>query len=52
MYTACRFSVADPEGIVETFARALDLMIFFEFVAFAYISHMKLESITNTSCIS
>jgi hypothetical protein len=38
---ACRLIVADPEGIVETLARALDLMMFCEFVAFAYISQMK-----------
>ena len=38
---ACRFIVADPEGIVETLACALDLMMFCEFVAFAYISQMK-----------
>ena len=38
---ACRFIVADLEGIVETLARALDLMMFCEFVAFAYISQMK-----------
>jgi hypothetical protein len=48
---ACRFSVADPEGIVDTLARALDLMMFSEFVAFAYISHMMLESNSYTSCI-
>jgi hypothetical protein len=39
---ACRFIVADPEGIVETLACALDLMVFCEFVALAYISHLKL----------
>jgi hypothetical protein len=46
---ACRLIVAEPEGIVETLACALDLMIFCEFVAFAYI---KVELISNRSCIS
>jgi hypothetical protein len=44
---ACRFIVADPEGIVETLASALDLMMFCEFVVFTYISQMKLESISG-----
>lgn len=35
---ACRLIVAEPEGIVETLACALDLMMFCEFVASAYIS--------------
>jgi hypothetical protein len=48
---ACRLIVADPEGIVETLARALDLMTFCEFVAFAYINQMELELILNTTCI-
>ena len=39
---ACRFIVANPEEIVETLACALDLMGFCEFIAFAYINHMKL----------
>jgi hypothetical protein len=38
---ACRLIVAEPEGIVETLACALDLMIFCEFVPFTYISYIK-----------
>jgi hypothetical protein len=49
---ACRLIVAKPEGIIETLACALDLMIFCEFVPFAYISYVKLELISNTSYIS
>lgn len=42
---ACRFSVSDPEGIVDTLARALDLMMFSKFVAFAFFLPCVLDTL-------